>query len=359
MSRRRRRPHDHGERERLAAARLGRARAEYDKAWDEAWCFAAEFDASRCAKKIINAHAVQRSGVLTRIAEQGHVLAWQRDRAAGRGRDLLPVGINRASTFRGFCSRHDNEIFGPLDRTPFSGTSEQSFLLCLRALAHESHKKNAAIKGALAYESAYTSDEVNNHDAASVHRAHREGCIVGLREMSGDRRLAWRMLAAREYDSVGMVSYRIDRVPEIMVCGWVAAEHDFRGNEIQDFGDFSQPLSGTACFILPAEEGGIVGLAWLQRTPAIDRLFRSAIALDPTSAPHAILRFALTYSEDCYFAPAFWRELDVPGKEWVRVHQGFQSPGVLPIDPNDDRVRIVQWKEIERIVREPTEAVSL
>ena len=42
-----------------------------------------------------------------------------------------------ASTFRGFCSKHDDHLFAPLEREPFSGTAEQMALLGYRAVCYE------------------------------------------------------------------------------------------------------------------------------------------------------------------------------------------------------------------------------
>lgn len=355
MSLRRRRPARDPERERIGRGKLGRAQAEWNKAWEEAWCFAAEFDQPHCADKIIRAHSVQRSGVLDRIAENGHVLSWQDDPRGEDGPDLREIGIHKASTFRGFCEKHDNDIFGPLDRFAFSGTPEQSFLLFLRALTHESHHTHAAIRAALAYEDAMSSVEVGNHWGATLFRRHREQYSVNLEEMAEDRSLAWKMLAARSYETVGVISYLIDRVPEIVACGWVTAHHDFQGREIQDFR--SNPLVGTACFILPTETGGIVGLAWLKRSAAAAALFESAMLLDPATAPHDILRFALTYSGNCYVSPVFWRSLDDRAQLWIRSHLAFQPPGVPGIDVLR-RVRVVPWIGTNRFFRAPSNAAG-
>jgi hypothetical protein len=54
------------------------------------------------------------------------------------------VGTRRASTFTGFCSRHDDAIFAPLEKQVFSGTPEQCFLLGYRALTREIYTKDAA-----------------------------------------------------------------------------------------------------------------------------------------------------------------------------------------------------------------------
>ena len=55
------------------------------------------------------------------------------------------VGINQASTFSGFCGRHDNLTFAPLEDAPFTATDEQCFLLGYRAVCRELYQKQAAL----------------------------------------------------------------------------------------------------------------------------------------------------------------------------------------------------------------------
>lgn len=311
-----------------------------------------------CSEKIVSAHTVQRGGVLDRVAEDGHVLAWQQ--CENHKHDLRPRGINRASTFPGFCSRHDNDVFRPLDREAFVGTPEQAFLLCLRALAHECHKKTTQITANAHYQQAFASLPVGNFAGAAMIEAFTDGLSMGERDMGSARVRAWLRLAARDYSHVGIVAYRIDAVPEVAACGWTSPEYDFQSRPVQDLGDSSSPVTGTACFILPSGDGGVVGLAWLERTRAAQRLFRSAMRLDLQTAPHDMLRFALTHSEDCYFRPGFWRGMPPEHRDWVRARLaiGTAERPATELDLLDDRVRVVGWRAIERFAVEPRSSGS-
>ena len=51
------------------------------------------------------------------------------------------VGARQASTFLGFCERHDDEMFAPLEKGAFIGTNEQAFLLAYRAECRELSKQ--------------------------------------------------------------------------------------------------------------------------------------------------------------------------------------------------------------------------
>ena len=86
---------------------------------------------------------------LTRIAARGHVFSFvpNAHNFVRHGPKSPPqqLGVNRASTFTGFCSKHDNAIFAPLEKTPFARTP-RCFLLAYRTLARELHLKQSTLK---------------------------------------------------------------------------------------------------------------------------------------------------------------------------------------------------------------------
>lgn len=108
--------------------------------------------ASACVcDRIISAHTIQRSRALQQIIDSSdHVRTFfppKLDLSSGRPRlQLRRVGWRQASTFTGFCARHDNSVFRPLETADFGGTAEQCFLIAYRALCHEIYTKSSLLK---------------------------------------------------------------------------------------------------------------------------------------------------------------------------------------------------------------------
>jgi hypothetical protein len=63
------------------------------------------------------------------------------------GGKVIPrkMGVRTASTFFGFCSRHDTEMFRPVEYGHRGLTNENCFLLSFRALAYEVIMKRCAL----------------------------------------------------------------------------------------------------------------------------------------------------------------------------------------------------------------------
>src|SRR5258708_23615381 len=104
----------HLDRELAPALPWGAISNAADSVWDRKECLH-PLAAPAVCNGIVSAHTVQRSGVLERIGDSpNHVRTFYR--ALDRAGELIPrsVGWRKASTFTGFCARHDDETFAAL-----------------------------------------------------------------------------------------------------------------------------------------------------------------------------------------------------------------------------------------------------
>ena len=91
-----------------------------------------------CPDKSIRSHTIQRAGSLSSIAKDGHVLTAINPANNKTIKDweiIKPnrVGIKKASTFRGFCERHDSEVFSLFEDDVFSCRIDQISRLSFRS----------------------------------------------------------------------------------------------------------------------------------------------------------------------------------------------------------------------------------
>lgn len=92
-----------------------------------------------CNSTAIKSHSQQKGVALNSIAHAGHVLTLKRDVTLSR---LDKVGINEASTFKGFCNTHDTKLFADLETFPLAvGNPQVIRQAFLRAIAHEYVRK--------------------------------------------------------------------------------------------------------------------------------------------------------------------------------------------------------------------------
>ena len=106
-----------------------------------------------CYDSAISSHSQQKEGQLRVIAKDGLVYALNKNlcqHIKNLSRDISPslqikTGIKEASTFKGYCSFHDELIFRPIEKKPLMPSDkEQAALLFLRAISYEYAAKRKA-----------------------------------------------------------------------------------------------------------------------------------------------------------------------------------------------------------------------
>jgi hypothetical protein len=117
-------------------------------------CFA---PSGNCEQSAIRAHSVQNGTVMSLLQVNGHVKTPRY--SLTRSDTFVPswedAGRNLATTFEGFCSRHDTEMFRPIDTRPFNpDDEEQLFLYAYRSVSRELH---ASMEAAARLQAGYQS----------------------------------------------------------------------------------------------------------------------------------------------------------------------------------------------------------
>lgn len=108
-----------------------------------------------CEQKAIRAHSIPSGAVLSALADDGHVIMPQMKLKVPPPAEIefKRVGLNKATTFTGLCSTHDNDIFRPIDDgLPDLTDPSHLFLLAYRAVLREYH---VCLQNGLRFQSSY------------------------------------------------------------------------------------------------------------------------------------------------------------------------------------------------------------
>ena len=202
-------------------------------------CLAPDSIKVNCSGNIVKAHTVPRSGSLRQIACNGHVYSFIPSlenlmKYQGRLQPEL-VGINKASTFTGFCSEHDNKIFSKVERQSFLGSLEQCFLLAYRALAREIFTKKALVSSSNIRRQADRGKSIEQQYALQAKNLLMDtGASAGLRDIEYYKTMYDNVLLSGDFTSVCAYVIELDFSPPIMCSAGIFPEQDFEGNQLQD-----------------------------------------------------------------------------------------------------------------------------
>lgn len=310
-------------------------------------------DAPRGCGAVIRAHTIQRSGVLDRIARNGHVYTL---RAKNGGppvytvtvREVL-VGIKEASTFPGFCSRHDDELFSAIEKQGFEVSEESALLLGFRSLCYGYHQTTAGLR-ALDYFGRLDQGAAPNVQTEwqSFLRQKRQALRLSIEIAEAQRTEIGDRMHRRDFRGVHYYALVFsERTTLAAAFGWHPT-HDFEDRRLNtlDNGKDSNLLLWSA---LPAERGGVCLYVWLGQQPASMEFIRSLRRVADSKVAHAMVGFS-SLCENTYLDPAWWDALPGKTKEVMRTRlratfdQSLIKPGLEP-----GAHRLVDWGTVRRV----------
>ena len=304
---------------------------------------------------MVKAHSVSVSLNLKNIAEDGHVLRFYYPPKApveARGRvTAQSVGVNKASTFTGFCKLHDSQTFSCIDRPINLLTPEHSFLLAYRALCQVIFTKAAS------FAASPTLRQLDRGTPPHVQQAHQKFCsdreislMVGLEDLHRDKAEFDRHLLGRNFEAISYYVLELDHAPQIACSVAFPPEVDFQGNQLQSLENADIHADMCSCSIISTQRGGAIVFAWLKETNrASIRLIESLDRLKPYLIPSAIVRLVFEYGENVFFSNSWWNSLALNTQMMIEDRANSLT-GKPPNTLLDDGCRPVLWSIVSKSI---------
>ena len=306
----------HKHRDRKPAVNIGEQIAKMRREFTKGFCSHPDASPEACSAKVIRAHTVQRRGGLAAIAEDGHVISpmsaahdiFKNDRK------LVPrrVGIGSASTFMGFCNRHDTAMFRSVESRPTVLTPEACFVLSFRAIAYENFTKQIQLRSSeiLREMDSGFPFEMQVHFQNYIH-----SYIAGVRRGVSDTR-RWKdhydeLFSGRRFEEHCCLAVEFSRKLPVVGCGGFHPEHDFEGNPLQRISRGTSPHEHVTfnLSILNGKSVVLLGHTERPRGPAAAFL-RSFDDVPDEKKADSVIRLAFEHIENIYISPTWWRNIE-------------------------------------------------
>lgn len=327
------------------------------RAFSAQTCSAPDVWRDECSKKICRAHTVPKSGSLRQIARDGHVYAFvpNLENLVKNNGVVVPelVGLNRASTFTGFCTHHDDAIFSSVEKQSFSCTHEQCFLLGYRALAREVYTKNAA---ASLIDFLRDTDKGraldHQYEIQALNLAYGVGVSAGLRDADHHKSIYDAVLLEGDYSNVRSYVIELEQPPDIMCSGGVFPEQDFEGNQLQSLADVSETPHLLTFTSFYGRERGAVVFTWLPESDQTCKTFIESLHRVPDATlTNSLLRFFFEHCENVHMKPDWWEQLPVHTRDAaVKRMAGAADPMTehSRAKLTDDGISFDPWEIVSR-----------
>jgi hypothetical protein len=270
----------------------------------------------QCQRGIIRAHVIQEA-LIREIAIKGHVLQFdlfKRRRAEQEHRNWpVPIGVDLVTTFTGFCSFHDNQIFLPIENGPFTPTPESLFLYAYRALCGRLYVAKYSFEMVKAITAAVRA-------SGQPIPKHVDGDIAGNdldTEELVSIKFRWdRHLAGRDFAGFDHLAFSCPKTPDIIGASFFAPQKNFDCSIAQD-SKMKGPLSWVAMSVVPRKGGGGLVLISSEKNNSLWAAFITSLLAYPLEKrTMAVVNYIVCYfGEQLILAPAWWDKLPEESRE--------------------------------------------
>lgn len=346
----------HMDREKAKKIPLSSIFEEQRKAFAKKMCLHPKAADKECKGNIVKAHTVQRIG-LSKIAEKGHVYAFQGDASTFHSNAkeihiLVPrkIGIRNASTFTGFCAKHDNETFSPIEKHDFRFCPEHAFLLGYRSLCRELFAKKATLNMQDLFCTMDSGQPLEIQiQLQRLWRTYLAGAQAGHDDLLKIKTEYDKILEGKDFKRIRYYALIFDSYPEVLCDGGFWPEYNFVGHKIQDI--TNPDTEGIQFSLIATNKNGAAIFTWLNNKGVSEEFIKSLNSISDKNLPSTILRFVFEYFENTYIKPSWWENLSEATKTKLHHRMEMSDSTFMVHKSNcliDDGLRVVNWKVIDR-----------
>ncbi len=252
---------------------------------------------NKCTNKVINAHTVSKSSTLVEIADDtNHVLGLKISMPAlikNKGDIYLEkIGINQASTFKGFCSYHDKSLFSCIEDEGFTKTNEQFFALAYRAICKEVYAKSPNTEILDFIKSADKGKSIISQLAIqSLANCFSLGTDTAFDELNDLKILFDDSLVSNTVLDMCHVIISSNSPCPVSVSSIVAPDVDFEGKKIQDLSNLKVVPEHVIFNSFSSDGNGYIVFSWLKTSLIITGFIETLIRQNVSNIFNALLRF--------------------------------------------------------------------
>ena len=292
-------------------------------AFRDGYCAHPNAGSNSCSPTIVKSHTIQKRGGLAAIAEEGHVLTvkptmQQMIETEGHP-SVRKIGINKASVFPGFCGKHDDEIFKPVEGKSLILTKDTAFLFAYRAISYELFSKEAQLRGEEARREADRGHPFWKQTIVQTTiDAMITGIKIGIRDMKFWKKQFDDRLISCVFDDFRFLAIRFGQTLPVVACAGLYPEFDFQGRVLQRLERVSSYLDHITLTVTAFEGETIAVFGWVGSDEgAANLLTTSLMQIQDDRKADALLRFLFIHTDNLFIRPSWWDALSADDQNYL------------------------------------------
>ena len=321
-------------------------RLQRDVFWKKRGCMHPQSSKAACGGKVIDSHTIQRKGPLSRIVDDsGHVMHFELS-TGGTGLSAQSIGWRKASTFPGYCSHHDSELFSPIEKTTFDGGHKQCVLHAFRNLCNEIYRKQALIESLEFQKNVLDRGKNLDRQIEIQYSCNKniKGQRKSLEESKSLRANFEKAIVGRNYEALESRCYFFEGEISVVSSSVFQCEYDFQGNKLVDMWDLSIDAELLSHSIVNTEKGGVIVFVWQKDGNQANAVIESFEKIPDDEKGDIFVQYCFVNAENTYFSALWWASLPAYLKAQISGYAGalYYEGGAFVAN----KPRLVDWKFI-------------
>lgn len=279
------------------------------------------YESGPICNEIIKAHSIQKNRSLSAIADKGHVYKLATSIASLKKNKGKPIfkkyGVNKTSIFLGFCQKHDNELFAPIDNTSLVPTDFQVLLYAYRSICKEVFVK----ENALELLESQLENVINQKAIEDLLIKMKLGTTFGLENLRRHKKIYDNSLSENSHSETRYVLFVSKQEPTVAFSGLFYPDFDFMGRALQDLGDHNIQLELITFCSAPMASGWGFLFAWHTTSSNVCIDFMKSLATMIHNNDNALgdflFRLVVTTCENLAISPKWWEGLPLDKKNQI------------------------------------------
>ncbi|MEZ8303431.1 hypothetical protein AB6C40_07960 [Vibrio splendidus] len=285
-------------------------------------CYFKTNDNKDCEGKIINAHTVQKSGGLKKIATNGHVRYFKpsfKRLLDNKGMLSCEIeGVGKASTFFGFCQKHDRELFSPIENYSFEDCPTHALLHGYRAACKELYAKHEQKRLHEKLDEILNDEGILTYSLQIERDNYKRGMDLAINEITTLKNTLENRISTRDTKGVNYLAIHTEEITEFMCCAAFIPEISFDGRRLQSLFTKKDISSYLSVNIFSSDGEGVILFQWIGENDEIVYFLDSLISSGISKIPSLITSAVFEFFENTFIAPSWWNTLSPKQKESIQ-----------------------------------------
>ena len=301
-----------------------------------------------CSGKVIDSHTVQRKGSLRKIVDEKNHVCQLFPSQDGKEFFVKEIGWKKATTFPGFCSKHDAEAFQKLELEGFHGAHDQCVLQAFRNLCNELYRKSAFIESLEAQLQILDRGFDLNRQIDYQFSARQN--IKGQKRYREELQRFWcifeNALIRQEFNKFLSKVYFFEGELSVVSSVTLPVGFDFLGNKLSNQWSLLDNVSAENAemishSVMAADSGGAIVFCWPAEHKKAEQVVSSFDSFISTDQPDIFMQYSFLNSEMNFFSRAWWDGLSSSQQSFLKKLAGcfYYDGGAF----TSNRNKLVNW----------------